>query len=74
VPAAIRFLSAEPLLDPLPHLDLRDIDGVIVGGESGLGARPMDEAWALGVRDTCIEAQTPFFFKQRVWDQMPCAV
>ena len=89
VPAALRFLSVEPLLGPLPHLDLRDIDWVIVGGESGPGARPMDEAWALGVRDACLEAQTPFFFKQwggvrkkaagrelqqRVWDQMPCAV
>lgn len=89
VPAALRFLSVEPLLGPLPHLDLRDIDWVIVGGESGPGARPMHEAWALGVRDACIEARTPFFFKQwggvrkkaagrelqqRVWDQMPCAV
>ncbi len=89
VPAALRFLSVEPLLGPLPHLDPRDIDWVIVGVESGPGARPMDEAWALGVRDACIQAQTPFFFKQwggvrkkaagrelqqRIWDQMPFAV
>ncbi len=88
VPAAIRFLSLEPLLGPLPGLDLSGIDWVIVGGESGPGARPMDEAWALDIRDQCEAAGVPFFFKQwggvnkkkagrllegRTWDEMPTA-
>jgi len=86
VPAAVRFLSLEPLLGPLPDLDLTDIDWVIVGGESGPGARAMSEAWALNLRDQCMRAGVAFFFKQwggvnkkkagrllggRTWDQMP---
>jgi protein gp37 len=68
-PAAVRFLSAEPLLGPV---DLRqahftdgpEIDWVIVGGESGPGARPMQAEWALALRDQCVAAGVPFFFKQ----------
>jgi len=63
VPAAVRFLSCEPLLGPL-LLDLRDIHWVIVGGESGHRARRMKPEWALAVRDQCVEAGVPFFFKQ----------
>ena len=87
-PAAVRFLSLEPLLGPLPELDLTDIDWVIVGGESGPGARPMDPDWVREIRDQCLSAGVPFFFKQwggtrkkaagrlldgRVWDEMPSA-
>ena len=64
VPARVRFLSLEPLLGPLPALDLAGIDWVIVGGESGPGARPMKEDWALQIRRVCQESQVPFFFKQ----------
>jgi protein gp37 len=86
VPAAVRFLSCEPLLAPLDGLDLTGIDWVIVGGESGPRTRPMDAQWALDVRDRCIEAKVPYFFKQwggrtpkaggrelggRTWDDMP---
>jgi protein gp37 len=63
-PAHIKFLSLEPLLGPLQKLDLRGIDWVIVGGESGPGARYMDPLWVRGVRDQCVEAGVPFFFKQ----------
>jgi protein gp37 len=63
-PAAVRFLSLEPLLGPLPSLDLTGIDWVIVGGESGSGARPMLPAWPRQIRDQCTEAGIPFFFKQ----------
>jgi protein gp37 len=63
-PAAVRFLSLEPLLGPLPSLDLTGIDWVIVGGESGPGARPMHPDWARDIRDRCIAAGVPFFFKQ----------
>lgn len=84
--AKIKFLSLEPLLGPLDNLELHDIDWVIVGGESGLGARPMNPAWAIDIRDQCIRASVPFFFKQwggvnkkkngrllegRTWDEMP---
>ncbi len=84
--AAVKFLSLEPLLGPVPGLDLTGIDWVIVGGESGPGARPMREEWALEVRDKCLAARVPFFFKQwggtnkkkagkvlagRMWEQMP---
>jgi len=84
--AAIKFLSLEPLLGPLPRLNLRGIDWVIVGGESGPGARPMEMEWATNIRDQCVRSQVPFFFKQwggvqkkrtgrllegRVWDEMP---
>jgi protein gp37 len=63
-PAGVRFLSIEPLIGPIGKLDLTDIDWVIVGGESGPGARPMDPAWVREVRDQCIEAGVAFFFKQ----------
>ncbi len=63
VPAPVRFLSVEPLLGPL-ELDLRAIDWVIVGGESGPGARPMRADWARSVREQCEAAAVPFFFKQ----------
>ena len=86
VNAAVRFLSLEPLLGPLPRLDLSGIHWVIVGGESGPGARPMDPEWARDLRDQCQAAGVPFFFKQwggvnkktsgreldgRTWDEMP---
>lgn len=64
VPAAVRFLSCEPLLGPLDGIDLRGIDWVIAGGESGAGYRPLDIAWARGIRDACAEQNVPFFFKQ----------
>jgi protein gp37 len=63
-PAAVRFLSLEPLLGPLPSLDLTGIDWVIVGGESGPGARPMHPDWVRDIRDRCSAAGIPFFFKQ----------
>lgn len=86
VPAAVRFLSLEPLLGPIPDLNLDGIGWVIVGGESGPGARPMDSSWVADIRDQCLAAKVPFFFKQwggvqkkkagrvldrRTWDQMP---
>ena len=64
-PAAVRFLSLEPLLGPLPSLDLTGIDWVIVGGESGPGASPMHPDWVRDIRDRCVAAYVPFFFKQR---------
>ncbi len=63
-PAAVRFLSLEPLIGPVPSLSIEGLDWIIVGGESGPRARPMDEAWALEVRDRCQEAGVAFFFKQ----------
>lgn len=86
VPAAVRFLSCEPLLGPLQDLGLDGIGWVIVGGESGPNARPMDPKWPLDIRDQCLIASVPFFFKQwggltpkaggrqldgRTWDEMP---
>jgi len=86
VPAAVRFLSCEPLLGPLPSLCLDGIDWVITGGESGEDARPCDPAWVREIRDRCVTAGVPFFFKQwggriskaggreldgRTWDEMP---
>lgn len=86
VPAAVRFLSLEPLLGPLPNLNLDGINWVIVGGESGPGARPMNPEWVTDIRDQCLAANVPFFFKQwggvqkkkagreldnRTWDEMP---
>jgi protein gp37 len=86
VNSAIRFLSIEPLLEDLGQVDLSYIDWVIVGGESGHGARPMKKEWAISLRDQCQEARVPFFFKQwggvskkkngrtllgRTWDEMP---
>ena len=84
--AHVKFLSIEPLLGPLQSLDLSGIDWVIVGGESGPGARPLRESWVRDIRDQCIAADVPFFFKQwggvqkhrtgrllegRTWNQMP---
>ncbi len=62
--APIKFLSLEPLLGPLPNLYLDDIDWVIVGGESGPGARPIEENWVIDIRDQCLRSNVPFFFKQ----------
>jgi protein gp37 len=64
VPAAIRFLSLEPLLGPLDHLDLSEIDWVITGGESGNNARPIESEWVCEIRNKCVSANVPFFFKQ----------
>jgi protein gp37 len=84
--AHVKFLSLEPLLGALPKLDLRGIDWVIVGGESGPKSRPMRKEWVLDIRDQCLAARVPFFFKQwggfnkkqagrrlegRTWNQMP---
>ena len=87
--AKIKFLSLEPLLGPLPDMNLKKIDWVIVGGESGLKARPMKLEWVLDIQEQCQLADVPFFFKQwggknkkltgrtlngRTWDEMPRAV
>ena len=64
VPAKVRFISAEPLLGPLADLDLWGIHWMIAGSESGTGARPMEEAWVLDLRDQCAAADVAFFFKQ----------
>ena len=64
IPARVRFLSVEPLLEDLGPLDLDGIDGVIVGGESGPEARPMRPEWALAVRDPCEATGVAFTFKQ----------
>jgi protein gp37 len=86
VPAAVRFISAEPLLGPLEGLDLSGIDWLIAGGESGPGHRPVREEWLVELRDRCSEEDVAFFFKQwggarpksggrllegRSWDEMP---
>jgi protein gp37 len=63
-PATVRFLSVEPLLEDLGEIDLEGIHWVIVGGESGFGARPMQKEWVLSLRNQCDRAQVPFFFKQ----------
>jgi protein gp37 len=63
-PAGVRFLSIEPLLNDVGRLDLTNIHWVIVGGESGAGARPMDEQWVINIREQCRKARVPFFFKQ----------
>ncbi|MCB1744536.1 MAG: phage Gp37/Gp68 family protein [Gammaproteobacteria bacterium] len=88
VPAKVRFLSCEPLLGPLRRMPLKDINWVIVGGESGPGARPMQGSWALEIKRQCEAKGVPFFFKQwggvnkkksgrelegRTWDEMPIA-
>ena len=62
--AQIKFLSLEPLLGALPNLGLEGIDWVIVGGESGPGAREMQKKWVIDIRDQCADAKVPFFFKQ----------
>lgn len=64
VPAAVRFLSVEPLLEAIPDLPLTGIHWVIVGGESGRSPRPVEEAWAVDLRDQCRRAGVKFFFKQ----------
>lgn len=84
--AYVKFLSIEPLLGPIGTMNLDGIDWVIVGGESGPGARPMDPAWVIDIRDQCRMAGVPFFFKQwggvrkkqagrllegKTWDDMP---
>lgn len=86
--AQLKFLSVEPLLGPLTDMELNGIDWVIVGGESGPRARPVEESWILEIRDQCRRAQVAFFFKQwggrnkkrtgrllegRTWDEMPDA-
>ncbi len=62
--ARIKFLSLEPLLSPLKNLNLENIDWVIVGGESGVNARPIKENWVIDIKTQCDEANTAFFFKQ----------
>ncbi len=84
--AATKFLSLEPLLGPLSELNLDGIDWVIVGGESGPGARPVEADWVRDIRDQCLQAKVSFYFKQwggvfkkrhgrlldgRTWDDMP---
>jgi protein gp37 len=84
--AIIKFLSLEPLLEPLPNLKLNGIHWVIVGGESGPRARPIQPEWVREIRDQCLQAKVPFFFKQwggtikkrtgrlldnRTWDDLP---
>ena len=64
IPAKVKFLSIEPLLGNIGVLDLKNIDWVIVGGESGKGARPMKEEWVQNILIQCDEANIPFFFKQ----------
>jgi protein gp37 len=64
VPAAVRFLSCEPLIAALPNMNLEGIDWVIAGGESGANHRPMDPSWVEDIRDQCAVADVPFFFKQ----------
>ena len=63
-PAGVRFLSIEPLIGPVGNLDLTGIDWVIVGGESGPGARPVNPEWVRQVRDQCCDNDVAFFFKQ----------
>lgn len=89
VPAAVRFVSAEPLLGPLPNLNLGGIDWLIAGGESGPNSRPMQSRWVDDLQSQCTEADVAFFFKQwggrtpkaagrelhgRTYDEMPIAV
>jgi protein gp37 len=62
--AGVRFLSVEPLIGPITRLDLKGIDWVIVGGESGPRARPIDPRWVIDIRNQCVEAKVAFFFKQ----------
>lgn len=87
--ARVKFLSCEPLLGAIPKLNLKGIGWVIVGGESGPGARVMRKEWALQIRDRCLKAEVPFFFKQwggtnkkksgrklegKLWDDMPALI
>lgn len=87
--AHVKFLSIEPLLGPIRKLQLHGINWVIVGGESGPGARPMEKEWVIDIRDQCVRSDVAFFFKQwggvfkkktgreldgRTWDEMPALV
>lgn len=87
--AKIKFLSVEPLIGPISKMNLKGINWVIVGGESGPGARPLERDWVVSIRDQCLKAKVPFFFKQwggvqkkktgrlldgRTWDQMPADI
>src|SRR5437867_7013881 len=89
VPASVRFLSVEPLIGPIPKLPLQGIHWVIVGGESGPGARSMEQEWVMTIHAQCIRHRVPFFFKQwggvrkheagrtlngRTFDEMPRAL
>jgi protein gp37 len=84
--AKIKFLSLEPLLGPISDLNLKEIDWVIVGGESGPGSRSMEPSWVIDIKNQCQKMKAPFFFKQwggvnkkktgrileeRTWDEMP---
>ncbi len=84
--ARVKFISFEPLLGPIQGLNLQNIDWVIVGGESGPGARPMRQEWVIDIRDRCLDSGIPFFFKQwggfkkklagrtlegRIWSETP---
>ncbi len=84
--AKIKFLLVEPLLGPIPKMNLKGINWVIVGGESGPGARPLEREWVVDIKNQCVRAKVPFFFKQwggvqkkkagrlldgKTWDQMP---
>ena len=86
ISSRIKFISFEPLLGPIKNVNLADINWVIVGGESGPHARPLDKSWVISLRDQCVEQNIPFFFKQwgginkkkagrilegRIWDEMP---
>jgi len=86
ISASIKFLSLEPLIGPIENIDLTKINWVIVGGESGPGARPMKKEWVIKIKTKCLEQRVPFFFKQwggtnkrktgrllegRTWDEMP---
>ena len=88
MPARVRFISFEPLLDRLGKIDLTGIDWVILGGESGPGARPMEPSWVVEIKEQCLATGIPFFFKQwggankkkggrllggRTWDGLPAA-
>jgi len=88
-PARVRFVSFEPLLEALGEPDFEGIDWAIVGGESGPGARPMERTWVIQIRDTCLSADIPFFFKQwggvnkkkagklldgRTWEELPSTI
>lgn len=85
-PAVIKFISFEPLISDIGHIDLSDIDWAIVGGESGPGSRLIKEEWVLRLKEQCKNSNTPFFFKQwggvnkkktgrvldgKIWDEMP---
>ena len=84
--AKVKFISFEPLLGPVKGINLKNIDWVIAGGESGPKSRPIDAMWVRDIRDQCVESEVPFFFKQwggfnkkrngrqldgRIWDELP---